>query len=197
MNLDPLIAAQIEGRLIRQSYLLYIGATTPVRAWNGVGRLPLAAWGQDETGADYLGLGTIVDIPALQQLINGVAQRLDISLSGVDATVANLADEGADEIRAASVTIGLLFMDEDWQPLASPLAIWNGEADVIKSDSVSNPGGGKFRTVTLSTGSATTGRRRPRFNYFTRAQQRSRSEDDAFCDIVANYSTESEIKWPP
>lgn len=196
MNLDPLIQAQIAGRLINVSWLLYIDSDEPVRAWSGVGRLPLAAWGADEVGGDYLGLGVLVDVPSLQQLVNGVAQRLEIGLSGVDAQISELANDGASEIRARSTVIGMLFMDDHWQPLAAPLAVWFGEADAIRSDRQSSPNGEQTRSITLSAGSTTTGRRRPRYSYYTRAQQRARSSDDAFCDRVSLMTTDRELKWP-
>lgn len=196
MNLDPLIQAQIAKKLINVSQLLYVDSDTPIRAWSGYGVLTLGPWGADATGGDYLGLGVMVDIPQLQQSVGGVAQRIELSLSGVDAEVSRLADEGAAEIRAKTTVVGLLFMDENFQPLASPLAFWTGESDSIRSESVSDADGVKVRTIALSVGSVTTGRRRPQYNYYTRAQQRAISPTDAGCDRVALYSSDREIKWP-
>lgn len=197
MNLDPLIQAQIDGKLIRRSVLLYVATDTPIRAWTGVGDFDKAIDGVDTTGGIYKGLGEVQDIPALQQLVNGVAQRIELSLSGVDDRIAALADAEAADVRSKAVSIGLQFFGEDWAPLGDSLWIWDGEADVVKSDSVSTPDFGRVRTVTLSVGSLTTGRRRPRLAFFTRAQQRRRSADDAFCDRVGLYSQDTELKWPP
>lgn len=196
MNIDSLIQEQIAGHLINVSWLLYIDSDEPVRAWNGVGRLAVGPWGADTTGGDYLGIGALIEVPALQQLVNGVAQRIEISLSGVDAQIVSLADEGASEIRAKDTNVGMLFMDGDWQPLATPLAVWTGESDSIRCDSAPDSDGNKKRTISLSVGSTTTGRRRPRYNLYTRAQQRQKSPTDAGCDRVALYSQERELKWP-
>lgn len=197
MNLDPLIQAQIDGHLIRRSMLMHIATDTPVRAWTGVGPFDKAADVVDATGGTYLGLGEMHEIPALAQLVNGVASRIELSLSGVDDRIVELADQDAPEVRSRVVTLGLQFFGADWQPLGDTLWIWDGEADVIRTDSVSNPDLTRTRTVTLSVGSLTTGRRRPVLSHFTRAQQRRRSPDDAFCDRTGLYSADTELKWPP
>lgn len=197
MNIDPLIQAQIDGHLIRRSVLMHIATDTPVRAWTGVGPFEHPGDAVDVTGGTYLGLGEMQDIPALQQLVNGVASRIELSLSGVDDRIVELADSEAADVRSKVVTLGLQFFGADWQPLGDTLWIWDGEADVIRTDTVSDPSFGRQRTVTLSVGSLTTGRRRPVLSFFTRAQQRRRSPDDAFCDRTGLYSGDTELKWPP
>lgn len=191
MNLNPLIQAQIDGRLLRASYLLRIDTPTPVCAWTGVGEIVVG-------GEPYLGLGLLPEVPSFQSLINGVAARVELSLSGVDIEVMSLANGEANDVRGREVKVGLLFLDTDFQPIGSPF--WIGpdyRADVLTTDSVSSPDFGRVRTVTLSIGSITTGRRRPPLNYWTRAQQIVRSITDQFCDLVSRYSAESTMKWPP
>jgi hypothetical protein len=197
MNLDALIQAQIDGHLVRRSMLMYVATDVPVRAWTGVGPFEHPGDTVDIDGGTYIGLGEIQDIPALSQLVNGVASRIELSLSGVDDRIVALADADAAEIRSKTVTLGLQFFGSDWQPLGDTLWIWDGEADVIRTDTTSNPDFSRTRTVTLSVGSITTGRRRPKLNSFTRAQQRRRSADDAFCDRTSLYSGDTELKWPP
>lgn len=196
MNIDPLIQAQIDGLLIRRCVLLHIDTTPAVRAWTGVGPFEHPGDLVDATGGPYLGIGEMQDIPALPQLINGVAARIELSLSGVDDRIVALADADAAEVRSKLVSLGLQFFDEAWQPLGDTLWMWDGEADVIRTDTVSTPGFERTRMVTLSVGSLTTGRRRPVLRNFTRAQQRQRSPDDAFCDRTALYSAETGFKWP-
>ena len=197
MNLDPLIAAQIDRKLIRMSILMYVDTEEPIRAWMGVAPLEKAADAVDLTGGTYLGLGAMQGVPALQQLTNGQAQRIELTLSGVDERVAALADAEAADVRSRIVTLGLQFFGPDWQPLGDTVWIWDGEADVVKAEMISTPDFTRVRTVSLSVGSTTTGRRRPRLNTFTRSQQRRRSSTDAFCDRTGLYSNDSELKWPP
>lgn len=196
MNIDPLVEAQINGRLIRASFFMRIDTTEPVRVWAGVGDFVLPEDNVETEDGTYKGLGVISELPSFEQLVNGVAQRVEFSLSGVDQTIAELADDDAAEVRSKRVNVGLQFMDEDWQPLADIMWVWEGEADVIRKSSTSTPGFQRQYTITLSVGSLTTGRRRPELSYFTGSQQRRRSADDAFCDRTGLYSQGSEIKWP-
>lgn len=191
MNLDPLIQAQIDKKILRASYLMRIATDAPVLVWTGSGDIVIG-------GEVYQGLGILPDVPAFQSLVNGVAARIDITMSGVDAEISRLAGEDANEVRGKQVRIGLQFLDEGFQPLGDPLWVApDYYADVISTDSSSSSDFGRVRSVTLSIGSATTGRRRPRLSFWTRAQQIIRSLTDAFCNLASRYSAESEIKWPP
>lgn len=191
MNLDPLIQAQIDGKLIRASYLMRIDTDEPVLVWTGAGDLVMG-------GETYLGLGILPDVPSFQSLVNGVANRIELTVSGVDARIAMLAGEDAEEVRGKQVRIGLQFLDAGFQPLGDPFWVApDYEADVISTDSQSNADFGRVRSVTLSIGSSTTGRRRPRLSYWTRAQQIIRSPTDAFCNLVSRYTADREMKWPP
>lgn len=195
MNIAEAIQAQIDGRLVRMSYLLYIDCTEPVRVWNGVGPKQVSGWGPDLTGGLYLGIGDIVDIPALSQLVNGVAGRVEFTLSGLNEALKDGAESDADAVRGAETSVGAIFLDADWQPLSTPITLWTGEADMLKTDT--QYGETAIRTITLSVGSATTGRRRPQFSAYTRAQQRARSSDDASCDRVGLYTEDTTLAWPP
>lgn len=197
MNLDSLIKAQIDGGLIRQAWVMHMQTDPVVRAWTGIGSLRLEADSVDTEGGTYGGIGMMQDTPAIQSLVNGVAQRMDLTLSGVDQEILALVDGDAENVRSKQVDIGLLFMGEDWQPITTPLWVWQGQADFISTDSGSSPDFARTKSVTLSIGSITTGRRRARLSYFTKVQQRERSSTDAFCDFVSRYSADSEIKWPP
>lgn len=167
----------------------------PVRAWTGVGDYALPAGPVDATGGVYLGIGLVGDIPALRQLIGGVAERVDFALSGADDQTLQLADRDADEVRDAQVHVGIVFFDQDWQPVDDVAWLWEGHADV---PAVSRSGDGEevVRRVTLSVGSAFTDRTRSTLSYYTDADQRRRSLDDAFCSRVATYGVESTIVWP-
>lgn len=191
MNLDPLIQAQIDGRLFSAAYIMRIDSDPPALAWTGAGDIVVA-------GETYRGLGVMTEVPSFQSLVNGVAARVDLALSGVDAQIMALANADAADVRGKAVKVGQVYLDRALQPIGDPL--WIGpdyEADVISTDSASTPDFGRVRTITLSIGSATTGRRRPKLNFWTKAQQALRSIMDEFCSLVSRYNTGSEIKWPP
>ncbi|RZJ06102.1 MAG: hypothetical protein EON89_00860 [Brevundimonas sp.] len=165
--------------------------TEVVRAWMGFGDYPVAADPVDTDGGIYQGVGKIGAVPALRQLVGSVAERITFALDGVDAQTLSLADDRPDEVRDAPVNVGLAFFDEDWQQ-AGPIAwLWDGVAD---SPSIDREG--QVRSASLSVGSALTDRTRPRFTFYTDADQQRRSPGDRFCERVAGYSVESTVKFP-
>lgn len=113
----------------RYSVLVRFGVETPVRAWAGLGDLEIPADDVEPAGALFLGIGLLGNAPALRQLIGGVAERLEFSLSVPSGEVFALADEEAASVRSAPVDVGVIFFDEDWQQ--SEVAwLWNGVAEL-------------------------------------------------------------------
>jgi len=172
-------------------------ATTPrVRLWSGVGDFALPADLIDIEGGAYIGKGSLVDIPTLDQLVNGVAARFDFSISAVGQTeLLELADEDAANVRGSAINIGLLPFDAAEQPVGAMVWVWEGEADIVTLDSRLE-GDRRIDTMTISAGSLFTGRRRPTFRHYTDQEQRRRSADDRFCDRVTLYSTNYNKTWP-
>jgi hypothetical protein len=136
-------------------------------------------------------------VPALNQLINGQAGRVDFQLSGVALTgeAAALASTSAADIRGALVNVGFFAFDANWQIGTPVLWPWQGEADSL---TIERQGDAKTatRTMKFSVGTALTGRRRPFVNYFTDSDQRQRSADDAFFSEIRGYSGQSTKIWP-
>lgn len=166
-----------------------------VRAWMGVGDFDVQPDDVDIEGGIYLGVGLVGEVPALRQLVGGVAERIEFSLNGADETTFRLADDQVEEARGAQVHVGIIFFDEDWQPVAPIAWLWEGTADVPAVDR-DGSGGQVTRKVSLSVGSAFTDRTRPQLGFYTDKDQRRRSPDDAFCARVASYSIDSTIVWP-
>lgn len=169
---------------MNRNTVIRIGTTPPARIWSGAGPLYIPADGvETDDAALYLGGGELLDgLTDLEQLINGKADRIDINVSGVAAATAKLALEEAADVKGADVDIGVVEFDELWQVIgvtwaaryrADKLAIGRQEAS---------------RTITLSMGSDDTGRSRTANAYWTSAEQRRRSPDDAFCDRVSGLN---------
>lgn len=166
-----------------------------VRAWLGVGDYDLASDEVDPTGGTYLGIGLVGEIPALRQLVGGLAERVEFTLNGADETTFSLADDEADEVRGARVNVGIIFFDEEWQPADDIGWLWDGTADVpaVDRDATEEQ---ITRRVTLSVASGFTDRTRPQLAFYTPADQKRRSPTDTFCDRVPLYTQESTITWP-
>lgn len=178
--------------------LFFLLKTTsgPVRAWGGLGDYALPADDVDEEGGTYLGIGLIGDIPALRQLVGGVAERVEFTLNGVDPETFALADADADEVRSAAVHVGILFFDHEWQAADEIAWLWEGTADSPAIDRSADGQGKIIRRVTLSVGTVFTDRTRPALGFYTDADQRRRSATDTFCARVSGYSIESTVTWP-
>lgn len=190
--------AQLEGGGLRAGILLRVDSTPAIRVWTGHAELEIDSDGiETEDHAVYLGSGELVGVPAVNALINGVAERVDFTLSGVGITgaLANLAASEADLVRGKAVNLGFFVMDDTWQRLSPVAWLWDGVADVVRVTRASQEGQA-IRSISLSVGSIMTGRRRPGIAYFTDADQRRRSADDAFFDRVKIYNQGSTRTWP-
>lgn len=167
----------------------------PVRAWLGFGDYPLEADDVDTEGGTYKGIGLVGEVPALRQLVGGLAERVEFTLNGADDITLALADEDADTVRNAPVHVGVIFFDEDWQAVDPIAWLWDGTAD---TPAVDRDGSGSqvVRRVSLSVGSAFVDRSRPSLSFYTPTDQKRRSATDTFCDRVPLYSAEQTIIWP-
>lgn len=171
----------------RISWVLRIDSDPVCYLWTGFGPLETPADAVDPGGASWLGAGHLIAIPALQALINGVAQRVTFTVSGVNAETLRLAREDKETVKGAEVRLGHVEFDADWRMVGGIHWEWLGIADALKINSRYNSDG-RVRAVVLMVGSAETMRANPRFTYWTDASQRLRSPDDAFLDHVAMIS---------
>lgn len=176
-------------------FFLLMTSDGPVRAWLGFGDYYIAPNEVDVEGGIYLGIGLVGQIPPLRQLIGGVAERREFQLNGADEETFRLADRDADTIRNAPVHVGIVFFDDHWQAADDIFWPWTGTADVIETTR-DGAGDAVTRSVRLSVASGFTDRRRPQLGFYTDADQRRRSPDDAFCSRVAAMSVDSTITWP-
>lgn len=190
--------AQIQSGAVRLAILLYVAAVgTPVRAWSGPGDFTLTADNVDLTGGTYLGVGELVGVPTLQALINGAADRVEFTVSGVTPEIKRLADADAATVRSAPAAIGVLVLGANEQPISPAAWLWEGEADRVRfGRTAGEMDGAPTHSVTLSVGSWATGRRRPGFSNFTDADHRRRHPSDRFFDRVALYSQTATKTWP-
>jgi len=182
---------------VRESYLLRIASDPPARVWSGVGPLEIPADIVEPTRATYLGAGELLSAPDFQQLINGVAERLEFTVSGVSAETLRLALEDAASTKGAAVHLGRIDFDSDWQQLG-PVE-WEAvfRADSLTVDSQGGGDSGRTRTIKLSVGSSDTGRSYAPQAFFTDADQRRRSPTDAFFSHIAGITSGTSRRFGP
>lgn len=181
----------------RESYIVRIACDPPVLIWSGLGLLPLPADAVIPVADDAIGAGELVSIPDFQQLINGTAERLEFTLSGVSEETVRLALEDAASVRGARVDLGRIDFGADWQPLG-PVE-WEATFEA-RSLTVSRPRSteeGVQRSISLTIVQGNTTRSRARTAYFTDADQRRRSPTDAIFSHVAGITAGTSRRFGP
>lgn len=170
----------------RHSYVFRLAVDPVLYLWTGHGELETPSDSIDAGGATWLGAGHILDVPALKVLLNGAADRIDIRLSGVDAQTLRLALDDRAEVKDASVMIGRVSFDPAWQIEGAIAWEWRGTADVMTVSS--KDGDIRQRSINLSVRAGDTSRSDALLAFFTDADQRRRSPDDAMFDQVARIN---------
>lgn len=190
---------QLQGGTIRPAvfFRMALNDSSVVRVWGGMGNFSLPANTFDASAQIYSGIGQINDLPAMTQLLGGAAERVTFTMSGVDATMAMLADSEAPLVRGAQIQVGLVLFGSDWQPLTitgSSVIRWCAE---YEADSPGGSHDGLNWAITLSAGSALTGRRRSLISRYTPQDQKKRSATDTFCDKAPQLALGTSILFGP
>jgi len=177
----------------RESFVVYVASNPPALFWTGAGRLPIAADAVIPAPMVALGAGRLINIPDFQQLINGTAERLTFSFSGVSNETLRLAFEEAASVKNAFVWLGRITFDAAWQQVG-PIeweALFQAREMTISRQSPSE------QSVTITLANGDTARSRAPNNFFTDADQRRRYPTDAVFSHVAGISQGTSRRWGP
>lgn len=179
----------------RESVLFRIDCDPAAFLWSGVGHLYIPPDAVLQTGSLALGGGKLISVPDFQQLIGGTVERLDFTVSGVDEDMVRLAIEDAPSVKGARVDVGTVRFDQAWQ-LAS--VVWE-QVFEARSLTVSRPqsdeAGNVTRSVTLTIVQGPSTRGRANIAFFTDADQRRRSSNDAMFSHVAGINAGTTRRW--
>lgn len=182
--------------IIRESFVVRIACDPPALLWSGLGPIMIPADIVVPEDAIAIGGGKLVSIPDFQQLVNGTAERLSFTLSGVSEETLRLALEDATSVKGARVDLGRIDFDSEWQ-------IENIEWEAVfeaRSLSVSRPvsqGGQITRSITLTIVAGDTTRARAPLAFFTDSDQRRRSPTDAIFSHVAGINAGTSRRFGP
>lgn len=178
----------------RAAIFLRIDSSPVVALWLGFGDIDVPINTLDVAGQTYQGLGLLVGIPELSMLLNGVAERVDFTLSGIPQAAIEASEAGAAAVRNKAVNVGVSTMDDDWQLSGDILWLWDGRADVLTASMRAESDGSQTYTIQLSVGTSNTGRARPDFATWTDAQhQRAHPGDTFFAHVPPPEKTK---RWP-
>lgn len=184
---------------LRLGVFFYLGLSpTPLRLWAGVNDVPLGIPSVDPTGAVYLGAGQLMNVPDLELLINGIADRVDFYLSGTDPTFIAALAPAAASVLGAQAIVGVAPLDVRFQPQTSIIGVWTGSADLMKMSMRpgQQPTDPATQTVAVSCGTGDTSRSRPRLTAFSQSQQQLLSPTDFFFSQIVRYVQQFVVQWP-
>ncbi len=164
--------------------------------WFGVNDIPARFDSIDPNGTVYLGGGRLIGVPTLEVLVNGTADSVEFTLSGLDPASAAKALDSIPPVRGKEVQMGLTTLDQYFQPMSAIIPIWTGVA--------SHPGErspavemGQNPAVTLSlavvSGEAT--RSRAARTLWSSPHQKAVSPTDLFCDGTARLARGVQPTW--
>lgn len=199
MNFNSAELAALEGDVQNIGVFFRLETDPIVRIWLGIGPIEPGINVLDSTGAVYQGAGELAPVPAMKQLINGAAQRVEFTASGVAGEILAIASGGdSEQVKGKRCSVGFAVMDGQWQLLGPVKWVQTYTADFlgISQDITEDPNNPVVRTVSLSVGSLTTARRRPSYSYFTNQDQQARFPGDRFCERTPLYATGFQKAWP-
>lgn len=198
MNLSDVELAALESNAFRIGIFFRLETDPVVRIWLGFGPIDPGANLFDAEGAEYKGFGELSEIPDFNQLLNGAAERVEFTLSGVSGDVLAIASgNDAQQVKGKRTSVGFALMDANWQLLGSVHWCALYIADFLSiSQQPSAVGEDPSRVISLSCGSRFTGRRRPSFSYFSDEDQVARHPGDRFCSLVSLYAHGFNKQWP-
>lgn len=175
---------------------LRIDTDPALHMWFGINDIPANFDSIDPDGTVYLGGGRLVGVPTLEVLVNGTADSVEFTLSGIDPGTAAKTIDSLPPIRGASVHMGITTLDQYFQPMSDIIPIWTGTASHVGEQSPAVPSGQSV-TLTLSlavvAGEAT--RSRPARTLWSSAHQKALSPTDKFCDETARLARGVQPTW--
>lgn len=176
---------------------LRIDTDPALHLWFGVNDIPAGFDSIDPDGTVYLGGGRLIGVPQLEILVNGTADSVDFTVSGVDPTTGAKMLDSLPAVRSAAVQMGLTTLDDYFQPMGAVIPIWTGTASHVGETSDAAQGESS-PTLTLSlsvvTGEAT--RSRPSRTLWSDAMQKALSPTDDFCKQVQRLARGVQPVWP-
>jgi hypothetical protein len=191
-------------------YFFRLDTTPALHLWWGVTDIAVVDWNQETIdvsggknfsigGRTYIGAGIIIEPPdSFEVLMNGAADRIDFSMSGVDPDrVADMA-ETAPSVVGKDVMFGFCILDERWQPTHGIISVWGGTADAWEDEftAPSKIGDAASATIRLITTSGSVARSASSLSVWTDHAQKRVSATDRFCERVSLYYQTRRVVWP-
>jgi hypothetical protein len=172
----------------------------PRRVWLGINDIPGRIDGIDpETDEVYIGGGVLREVPNLEACINGIADRAEFQISGIDPVSAAQQDVEAFSAaaRGKDFHVGITTLDDKYQPMSTIIPLMTGRAS-FAAESMPVVQGTDNPTVSmaLSVGFGITTRDRQSQVLWSAPHHRAIYPDDAFCDGTTRLERGVAPDWP-
>lgn len=168
---------------------LRIDTDPALHLYFGINDIPTNFDGIDPDGTVYLGGGRLNGIPTLEVLVNGTADSVQFTLSGVDPATGMEVLGSIPDVRGADMVLGITTLDDYYQPMTNPIPIWTGSASHV-GESMQAVMADEQMTIALAltavAGEAT--RSRPSRSLWSSPHQKAISPTDKFCDETARLA---------
>lgn len=192
MNLAEAIERALDAGVVRSEVLFNFKLDDgDYRVWTGFGDL-------FALGAIWRGSRTLGRLPELEQLINGLASRMTIEVSGVSADAVAALVEEAPLVDGRELELLRALFDVNDALIAQPYFL-----DVLIMDEVtddekrerSDSGDKVTRTIALSCATALAARGAAPHSHYNHTDQQARYPGDMGCEYVGVYENKSD-NWP-
>lgn len=175
---------------------LRIDTDPALHLWFGVNDIPANFDSIDPTGTVYLGGGRLIGVPTLEVLVNGTADSIEFTLSGIAPGEAGKLLDSMPQVRGAVVNLGITTLDQYFQPMSSIVPIWEGTASHVGDSSPAVPTGQSVSvTLSLAVVSGEATRSRPARLFWSSAHQKAISPTDKFCDETSRLARGVAPTW--
>lgn len=176
---------------IRPALFLRVASTPVIRAWTGVSTFPVPEDSvETDENAVYRGVGLITNFPVVEALINGVAQRMEVGLSGVDAEALALFQGDKTDLIGRVANFGMMFLGPDEQPACS---MWWYRRGIVDRRIIRRRNGSRYFGLSIGTGR--TDRRRPHLSFWIDQEHQKQYPGDLGLSRLPLHQNRTR-KWP-
>lgn len=194
--IDPAVIEALRGDHQLGIFVYCAFEPKPLAIWFGVNDVEIGIESVVD-GVRFLGGGLLQGVPELEVLVNGIADRVEFTLAGIDPSTYDRHEIESYEVRGAPVYVGITCLDDYYQPIAPIQPLWDGRASFVR-ETMPPVSGTESQTVALmlSVGSGVTTRARISASLWSAAHQRALYPTDAFCDGTARLAQGVSPTWP-
>lgn len=198
MNLNPQEIAALDADVQMMGAFVRINTSPLVAIWLGASAIQVGINTIDKSGQVYQGCGMLPTIPAFKSLLNGRAERIDLSVSGVSDRLLAVATSDINNVRGRACDVGIGIFDKTWSLLGPVRWLRHGIVDSVKIVRAppQSDGSGPVQSVVISMGSLGTGIKRRAYAFWTDQDQQGRSPGDRFCERTTAMSLIAQKVFP-